>query len=428
MTESISIVKKISSCRSCESKSLTDILSLGELFVSAFIDEGEQKNMGKYPLDLVLCNKSAGGCGLLQLKHTVPSEVLYRNYWYRSGTNKTMMEELRSIVLQAKRLVPSLGPGDFVIDIGCNDGTLLRAYGDERINRVGFEPSKNLAPVASFGATRVINDFFNFNAWKKEFSGKKAKIITAIAMFYDLDDPNVFVADVAKCLNDDGVFIIQMSYLPLMLSQNAFDNLVHEHLEYYSLASLENLLTRHGLEAFDVETNDTNGGSFRIFIRHKGAGKTLKIAAGAGSRLAKMRANEDVLGLDDRKIYDDFVGRVEQVKTQVRDFIKREVLSGKKIYVYGASTKGNTLLQFFDLKPPLVSAAAERSQYKWGKHTVGTLIPIISEEQARADKPDYFLILPWHFLEEFREREDDFLKNGGKFIVPLPQFRIVSSA
>ncbi|MDP3015305.1 MAG: class I SAM-dependent methyltransferase [bacterium] len=418
------ISRIINNCRACGFKKLTPIISLGDLYISDFLEESEKSEAEKVPLELVLCNERDGGCGLLQLKHTVSEEVMYRRYWYISGTNKTMTDELNGIAAKVESLIP-FEPEDFVIDIGANDGTLLRGYKFPGLNRTGFEPAKNLEKYNSVGTKKIINDFFGYEAWQKEFGDTKAKATTAIAMFYDLDDPNKFVSDVVKCLHDDGVFIIQMAYLPSMLVKNMFDNICHEHLEYYSLLSLENLLKRHSLEVFDVELNDINGGSFRIYIRHAGRGKTIKISEGAQNRVEDLRKYETDLGLNDRKIYDDFVARVEEIKRKVSNFIKGEAEKGKKIYVYGASTKGNTLLQYFNLDYTIITAAAERNPAKWGKKTVGTNIPIISEEQARAEKPDYFLILPWHFLKEFKERESEYLKNGGKFIVPLPEFQIV---
>jgi len=411
-------------CRVCGRKNLEPILSLGNLYVSNFVDENGEAI--KAPLDLVLCSVDDGGCGLLQLKHTVSQERLYRNYWYRSGMNKTMTDELHGIAQVAESIV-RLAPGDFVLDIGANDGTLLRGYKTQGVKLIGFEPAKNLIQFAEQGTTKIIADFFNFSAWEKEFKGAKAKIITAIAMFYDLDEPNLFVADIARCLDENGVFIIQMSYLPSMLSQNAFDNICHEHLEYYSLLSLENLLKRHKLEVADVELNDVNGGSFRIYIRHQGGGSNLNLKEGAAERVENLRSYEAKLNLQNKKIYDEFAARVENIKHKLFSFIKGEVAKGKKIYVYGASTKGNTLLQYCGLDHRLIVAAAERNPDKWGKKTVGTLIPIVSEEEARRAKPDYFLVLPWHFLKEFVERERDFLKEGGKFIVPLPEFKIISS-
>lgn len=405
-------MKTINKCRSCENNKLTPIFSLGKLYISNFIDAPDMREK-KAPLDLVLCQN----CGLLQLKHTVSASQMYRDYWYFSGVNKTMRKELADISASAAKLV-DLKPGDFVLDIGSNDSTLLLSYKNRNLKFVGFEPARNLMSRARVKGLEIINDFFNYNDWQKRFQNEKAKIITAIAMFYDLDQPNKFMADIAKCLDKKGVFAIQMSYLPLMLKINDFPNICHEHLEYYSLFSLENLLKRHGLEVFDVLLNDVNGGSFRIYIQHKGA-------RSVNGRVLKLRKSENKLSLFSEKVYQNFVSRIMELRAKTKGFIESEVKKGKKVYVYGASTKGNTMLQFYDLKYPMIKAAADRNPIKWGKRTVATLIPIISEEQARSEKPDYFLILPWHFLKEFMKREENYLKSGGKFIVPLPNLKII---
>ncbi len=418
------IVTENKTCYVCKFGSLTPILSLGDLYVSNFIDDGALHRQQKLPLELVLCNKREGGCGLLQLRHSVSHELMYRKYWYRSGVNKTMTKELQGIVKTIEAMV-KLNKDDFVIDIGSNDSTLLRAYSQNELKRIGFEPARNLMSYAKQGTTKIFNEFFNFSDWNKAFGKTKAKVITAIAMFYDLEDPNTFVSHIAKCLDDDGIFIIQMAYLPSMLSKNAFDNICHEHVQYYSLLSLEHLLLRHKLEVFDVILNDINGGSYRTYIRHTGKGKNIKVPNGASKRVRDLRSFEKKLGLDERKIYDDFVKRIIDLRDKLNIFVKKEVEKGKKIYVYGASTKGNTLLQFYNLTNKLIPAAAERNPEKWGKLTIGTSIPIISEEQARAERPDYFLVLPWHFLKEFKEREKEFLLAGGKLIVPLPKFRVI---
>ncbi len=416
-------LKTINSCRSCGSKNLIPILSLGEQYVINFVDSDENKGI-KAPLELVLCDVNSGGCGLLQLKHTTSLDLMYKQYWYKSGINQTMCDALSDIVDKAEKLV-NLKLRDLVIDIGSNDSTLLKSYKNKDLLLVGFEPAENLIEEAKIGITKVINDFFNFEAFQKELGNKKAKIITAIAMFYDLDKPNEFVSDVVKCLDKDGVFIIQMNYLYSMLKQNAFDNISHEHLEYYSLIALKNLLDRHNLEIFDVELNNINGGSFRIYIKHKDC-KSIKPFEGAEKRIEELDNSEREMGLDNRKVYDEFATRINELKTKVYNFIKQETENGKKVYVYGASTRGNTLLQFFNLDNKYITVAAERNPNKWGKKTIGTWIPIISEKQARTEKPDYFFILPWAFIEEFKEREKEFLEGGGKFIVPLPKFQIVS--
>ncbi len=421
----VKLIATRDTCRVCGASNLTPILSLGDLYVSDFT-EGEENVSDKSPLELVLCDIANGGCGLLQLKHTVSHESMYRNYWYRSGMNQTMTDELVGIAARVGEIVP-LRSGDYVIDIGANDGTLLRGYKIPGLSLIGYEPARNLGEYNRVGTTKIFVDFFNAATWEKEFPGKTAKVITAIAMFYDLEDPNAFVADVAKCLDKNGVFVIQMSYLPLMLATNEVGNICHEHLEYYSLLSLEFLLRRHNLEAFDVEFNDINGGSFRVYIKHKSGGN-IKIPFAAAARLAAARAYERELGLNSKKVYDEFVARINTIKDDLMNLIKREKAAGKKIYVYGASTKGNTVLQYFGIDSNLITAAAERNKDKWGKRTVGTGIPIISEEQARSEQPDYFLVLPWHFLNEFMKREEDFLKRGGRFIVPFPELRVIDGS
>jgi len=397
---------------------LSPILSLGMQYLTNFIDSPSEEHHVA-PLELVICNKKKGGCGLVQLRHTVPGDLLYRKFWYKSGTNQTMRDALAEITAKAASLA-KLGPGDIAIDIGANDGTLLRSYKNKGIRLVGFEPAENLVDEAKVGTTLIINDFFSHKAFKKEFGNKKAKIITSIAMFYDLEDPNSFVKDITRILDKDGIWIIQMNYLATMLKNNAFDNIVHEHLEYYSLKSLQVLLRRHDLVVFDAELNDLNGGSIRTYIKH-GDCKKYPITP----RVKRIRRSESTAGLDNYRTYVRFANRIRNLKKRTFDLVRREVVNGKKVYAYGASTRGNTLLQYYDLDHNLIEAAADRNPAKWGKKTVSSLIPIISEEKARSDRPDYFFILPWYFAKEFLAREKDFLADGGRFIIPLPTLKVV---
>ena len=406
-------------CRVCGRGKLEPIMSLGMQHLSNFVDEPGQAVYAA-PIDLVLCNKKEGGCGLLQLRHTVPGDLLYRKFWYKSGTNQTMRDALADIVAKAKEMI-KLRDGDVVLDIGANDGTLLRCYGSGKLTLAGFEPARNLVEEAQVGTTKIINDFFNHQAFAKEFGSRKARIITSVAMFYDLEDPNAFVSDIAKTLDGDGIWVIQMNYLTTMLENNAFDNIVHEHLEYYSLLSLENLLQRHGLTVFDVEQNDVNGGSIRTYVKHKACKKYP-----TSTRVSDTIEYERKADLESPRAYHEFADRIGRLKEEIHSFIEKQVQDGKKVYVYGASTRGNTLLQYYDLDFRLIHSAADRNPAKWGKKTAGTSIPIVSEDQARKERPDYFLILPWYFAEEFIKREQAFLKNGGKFILPLPGLRIVS--
>lgn len=413
-------VSERSTCRSCGIPRLVSVLSLGDQYISNFVEDGQ--DVARAPLELVLCDPSRGGCGLLQLRHTVEAGFLYRNYWYRSGVNRSMQAALADIAEKAEQLV-GLAAGDIVIDIGSNDSTLLRSYRTADLRRLGFEPAANLMSYARAGGMDVINDFFSAETFRAGFGSERAKVITSIAMFYDLEDPNAFVADVARCLHGDGVWMVQMSYLPLMLRQNAFDNICHEHLEYYGLGSLRGLLKRHALKIIDVELNDVNGGSLRAYITHETSG--VQPFPGAPERLRELEETERAWKLMDVETYQAFAERVEGIKRQLVPFLRSETAGGKMVYVYGASTKGNTLLQYFGLDASLLRAAAERNPDKWGKKTVGTNIPIVSEEEARAGRPAYFLVLPWHFLPEFAERERVFLERGGKFIVPLPEFLVV---
>jgi hypothetical protein len=399
------------------------VLGLGSLYISNFLDAGAT-TPPPVALELVLCDIGRGGCGLLQLKHTTSPEMLYQQYWYRSGVNVTMREALADITHKAERFIRPKS-GDVVLDIGCNDGTLLRSYNTDGLVRVGFEPADNLVPYASEGTDKIVNRYFNFEDFDRVANGTKARIITSIAMFYDLEEPNTFTADIARCLDQNGVWIIQMSYLPLMLEANAFDNICHEHLEYYSLTSLRQLLARHDLQIVDAELNDVNGGSFRVYACH--VSRTRPDSAFETARVNALDALEQTIGLASPTVYEQFAARVGRIRSTLHDFVRREAGLGKTIYVYGASTKGNTLLQYCGLDATLIKAAAERNPDKWGRRTVGTAIPIVSEDDARRARPDYFLVLPWHFLKEFMERERAYLAAGGRFLVPLPYPEVVTA-
>jgi len=397
---------KRTTCRLCGADALRPVFSLGSQYINDFVPPDRIGKGLTAPLDLVMC----GRCTLLQLLHTAPQEILYsRHYWYRSGVTDTMRRGLKDIA-DAVASAVSLKPGDAILDIGANDGTLLANFAGRGIHRVGCEPADNLVDMLRPNADYVMHDFWNYEGYEAiaRLGGfGKAKAITAIGMFYDLEDPNQFIRDARRALAEDGVFIAQLMCLASMLKTNDVGNIVHEHLEYYSLASLKYLFETNGLEMFRIEENDINGGSYRIFARHyRGTGMPIDEKIG----LAELEA---------------FARRVEANRDRCVAFIKDEVRKGKTVYVYGASTKGNVILQYYGLDTRLITAAAERSPEKWGKYTVGSWIPIVTEEEARRAKPDYFLVLPWAFLPEFVEREKAWVTGGGKFIVPLPEFRIV---
>lgn len=409
------------SCRVCNSERLVPILSLGNQHVVNFTDDSESEGH-MAPLDLVLCPAGDGGCGLLQMKHTFDHDILYKKYWYRSGISSTMVKALNDLAVTSEKIV-GLEGGDLVIDIGSNDGTLLKQYFTKNLNKIGFEPSNLWELGAEDENTMVIHDYFNHEAFSKKFTDKKAKLITAVAMFYDLEDPNEFVDDIRSCLDKDGLFVIQMNYLGLMLEENTYDNISHEHLEYYSLMSLENLLRRHDLEVIDVELNDVNGGSYRIYIKNKGGG--IKPLNGAKERLEKLRREEFEKGFEDEKVYREFAARIEKEKERLVGFLKEKVGRGKKIYVFGASTRGLVVLQYCGIDNKLISGAADKNPDKDGKYIIGTGIKIIDLEKYKENYPDYILVLPYQFMKEIVKQEQDFLDKGGKMIFALPNFRII---
>ena len=407
-------------CRLCGLDKLAPILSLGEQFVTNFMDDPGKEAL-KAPLDVVLCDLSDNGCGLLQLKHTVNRDVLYRQYWYLSGTSTTMVSALRDVARKSENLA-GLSSGDIVVDIGSNDGTLLKQYKTRSLRRVGFEPS-NLWSVCKEEGIQTINDYFNKESFSKEFGNKRAKLITSIAMFYDVDDPNLFVNDVKDTLSNGGLWVIQMNYLGTMLEQNTFDNISHEHLEYYSLGSLEQLLKRHGLEVADLEINDVNGGSFRTYVVPENS--KLSFSKEAAERVEKQREYEERLGLGGKEVYNNFKKRVERISNDLREFLTEEVQKGKKIYIIGASTRGLVVLQHAGIDNKLITAAADKNPNKIGRYIVGTGIPIISLDQYRKDNPDYTLVLPYQFKNEIMNQELDYLRRGGKMIFALPELQII---
>ncbi|MDY6905770.1 MAG: class I SAM-dependent methyltransferase [Thermodesulfobacteriota bacterium] len=409
-------------CRICGGNDLRSVIHLGDQHIaSVFVkDQTDAWLRRAYPLELVRC-AAPGGCGLVQLRHSISPGILYNAYGYRSGTNELMRRNLESIAAKAEAMA-GLAAGDTVFDIGCNDGTLLDAFQTPGIDRLGIDPAPNVVASAREKGIEVICDFFSKQAYEAVRPGRKAKVIASIAMFYDLEAPDVFVRDVAGLLADDGVWVIEMVYLPLILQNNSFDTICHEHLGYYSLHQLEWLLAPHGLGIYGVELNAVNGGSIRLFVRKHTLGPVPSVTR---QQLAVIRADESALGLDNETPYKVFYRSVCRIRDILCRLLKRIHEDGKTVYIYGASTKGNTILQFCGIDKQLVPKAADRNVEKWGARTPATGIEIISEEAARTDRPDYFLALPWHFMNVFQEREAAFLSRGGRFIVPLPNVRLL---
>lgn len=409
-------------CRICGLSSLTKVIDLGDQYLQgSFVKPGkEMPALRRIPLVLLRCDptKNENACGLLQMQHSVPPRILYAAYWYRSGTNQTMRDHLKGIVDEASSL---LGRKEAtVLDIGCNDGTLLNYY-PSGYKKYGVDPSDIAREIK--GDIKVIQDTFPSDELTKEIEDRKFDIITSIAMFYDLEDPVGFVRNIKKFLAPEGIWIFEMSYMPSMLKMNSYDTICHEHLEYYSLAVLENILRRAEMKMVKVEQNDINGGSIRCIATHATNFK-FKINEYMQT-LEQLRQEEFDLELDTDKPYRNFQERINVHRDELTALLRKLKSQGKKIHVYGASTKGNTILQWCGINNAMIEYAADRNPDKHGAKTLGTDIPIVSEEESRKMNPDYYLVLPWHFKKEFLERERETLKKGIGMIFPLPTLEVI---
>lgn len=407
--------KEITKCRISGSANLVKVLSLGEQYLTGVFPKNTSDVITKGPLDLVWCPES----GLLQMKQSYNLDEMYGdNYGYRSGLNASMVKHLTHKIHSLEKLVP-LNENDLVIDIGSNDATSLKAY-KSKCKKVGIDPTGTKFKEHYTNDIRLLPDFFSETVFRKSFPNEKAKIITSIAMFYDLENPAAFVNDIFNCLHDEGIWHFEQSYMPSMLRTNSYDTICHEHLEFYSFKVVKNLLESCEMKVVDVQMNAVNGGSFAVTASKKHA--SLKSNTPI---INWMLQQEEEMGLDTVKPYKDFEERVFKHRKNLTDLINALVNDGKKIFGYGASTKGNVLLQFCGFTTKQIPYIAEVNEQKFGCFTPGTNIPIISEKEARAMNPDYFLVLPWHFKNSILEREAAYTEQGGKFIFPLPEIEIV---
>jgi NDP-4-keto-2,6-dideoxyhexose 3-C-methyltransferase len=404
-------------CRICNSE-LNPFMDLGNIYPSNFIKK-EDNSFGykRHNLNMKVCSQ----CGLVQIDEHPELDSMYRQYWYKSSLNKSMVIALQDVISSIESRLP-LDKGSTVIDIGCNDGTLLSLYKNKKIFKIGIDPALNLKEEAEKQCNVFINDFFD-SMKLCEYYGK-VDVVTAIACFYDLPNPHQFVCGVKDLLEPEvGMFVIQYTDLLQTLKINAVDNFVHEHVELYSFKNIVDLMEQHGLRVYNVTTNDVNGGSVRAYICHKDTNfyKT-------SESVKNMLKEEQEFMSKFENPFDAFKNRVDSIRDITRQFIINEVNHGKTIAVLGASTKGNTTLQYFNLNNSQIKFAAEVNKDKFGLKTIGSEIPIISEEEAFKLNPDYFLVLPWHFINGFKKIHADYLDNGGKFILPFPEFKIITNS
>lgn len=397
------------SCRICSGR-LRNIFNLGRLHQSGFVKPDEEWPK-KVPLVLVKCDD----CKLVQLRHTAPLDSMYRQYWYRSGLNKSMVGDLEDVVRSIEQRI-ALVDKDIVVDIGCNDGTLFDFYATKDLWKVGFDPALNLSQEALKHCDEFFNDYFSGDMYLEGHTLSTAKVVTAIAMFYDLSDPNWFIKEVKKILHPAGIFVVQFTDLLSMMKLTAFDNICHEHLEYYSLKVLAYLMDKHDLEIFDVEYNTVNGGSIRIYVQWNTGNYKVspKVSEALKAEHSYMENNS----------LQTFAIASETVRIKVTDWINKQRLQNKQVFVLGASTKGNTFLQYCDLTNKELPYAAEINQDKYGLISVGSGIPIIPEAEAIAKEPYAFLVLPWHFKVTFLKNLRHYMEKGGKLLFPLPEPRL----
>jgi hypothetical protein len=395
----------VRACRSCGSRRLSVFWSGGPMNIVEFPVIGTPPKKPKVPLDLMVCEN----CWLVQLGCTTNPDYLYEEFWYRSGTNEMMRRELGRIVSSA-RFEAGLWEGDWVLDIGCNDGTLLGLYPVEmNLHTVGIDPAKNIVPS---GMKCFINNFFSDTSALTASCGQKYSVVTALAMFYDLDDPLTFCKQVERVLDPEGVFILQMNYLPTMLMQCGIDNVCHEHLTYFSLETLLPLFTEAGLAIYKVELNGVNGGSIRVYAKH------YKRTPIMGNTVMRVLSTEREMRLNDMRTYVAFADRVESVCASLDSWLELLYKNSRRVYAYGASTRGATLLQLLS-NTKLLVACAERDERKVGRYISGTDLTVVGEDEFRK-KAEYGLVLPHHFMPAILEREKTWLGGGGTMIAPLP--------
>lgn len=409
------MTKRIEKCRISGSTNLLSVLSLGDQALTGVFPASSSVPVTVGPLELVWCPDS----GLLQLAHVYEASEMYgENYGYRSGLNASMVRHLTQKIGKLEQFA-ELKAGDTVLDIGSNDATSLKAYQTPSLKRIGIDPTGAKFRQYYPDDIKLVPDFFNAKNFDSQ-SKERAKIITSIAMFYDLEDPIAFARDIAHCLRPDGVWHFEQSYMPSMLRLTSYDTICHEHVEYYSLQVVEKILEAANMKVLDVQMNAVNGGSFAVTAGHKNSPLKANRAV-----IDWLLSQEERMGLNTPRPYRDFEERVFRHREDLRRLLRALRDDGKRILGYGASTKGNVVLQYCGIGPDLVEAIAEVNPDKFGHVTPGSHIPIVSEADALKMKPDYYLVLPWHFKDNILQREQKYLADGGKMIFPFPEIEIV---
>lgn len=409
-------IQQIEKCRISGDKNLISVLSLGDQYLTGVFPSNKEENITKGPLELVWSPESQ----LLQLNHSYDLGEMYgENYGYRSGLNQSMIGHLTNKINHLEKKI-ELNSGDCVIDIGSNDATSLKAYKTKGIKRIGVDPTGEKFRQYYTDEIELIPEFFPSDNLKSKIGSSKVKIITSIAMFYDLENPIAFAQSISDNLDKNGIWHFEQSYMPSMLRLNSYDTICHEHIEYYTLFNIKYILDRADMKIIDVQMNAINGGSFAVTAARKDS--NIK----ANDVLINWLFEQELkMGFDTPKPFRDFEERVYKHRESIKTLIDSLNSDNKKILGYGASTKGNVLLQFSNLTEKDIPAIAEVNPDKFGCYTPGSKIPIVSEKDALSMAPDYYFVLPWHFKDGIVKREQEFLANGGKLIFPFPEIEII---
>lgn len=411
--------KKLEKCRICGNTYLECVLDLGEQMLTGVFPRERGEKITTGPLRLVKCIGGDEVCGLLQLEHSYDLGEMYgENYGYRSGLNVSMVEHLNKKVKRILGLV-ELRKDDLVIDIGSNDSTTLQAYPPSSELLVGFDPTGVKFHRYYPSHIKLIPEFFSSALVKEHFQDKKAKVVTSFSMFYDLEDPTDFMQQVYDILEDDGIWVFEQSYMPTMLETGSYDTVCHEHLEFYALRQIKWMTDRVGFKIIDVELNDVNGGSFSVTVSKSGGDQSVVPS------VQKILDAEREKKMDTLEPYLAFSKRATESKRELLAFIDAALAEGKTVSALGASTKGNVLLQYCCLGTKEVEFVGEVNPEKFGCFTPGTWIQIIPEQDLLAKKPDYIIVLPWHFRKFFIANKKF---SGMNLVFPLPRLEIVKTA
>lgn len=403
-------------CRFCGSSAVLRFLKMGNMpLAGGFLRKEDIAGEKLYPLDVYLCSE----CKLVQLLDVVPREVLFGEYFYMSSTTKTLTRHFKDL---AKLFSDKfLDDGSFVVEIGSNDGVLLSPLKELGIRAVGFEPSRNISKIAAEKGLDVVNDYFTCKTAAEAAKRMgKADLVSASNVFAHIEDLHDVVEGVDEILKENGIFVFEVHYLLDIIQKMQYDTIYHEHLYYHSLTALTSFFREHGMEIFDVQRIPIHEGSIRVFVKREGDKKHEKT-----SEVTNLIEIERKAGLDVQGTFVQFGQDVASHRTKLVSMLRKLKAEGKNIIGYGAPGRGNTLLNYCGIGKDILDYVTDESPTRQGKFIPGMHIPIVSPANIVKTKPDIALMLAWSYRKEILEKEKEFVKNGGKFIVPLPEPKII---